>query len=125
MGCRTSSTPVLSTIMDGNAHLTFYRAPSGALVFGGACVHMHGPSTTFTTSHRRWGQPRQPILNSVVADSYGPVKATSTATVNVFPIWAFSPQTADDLMPASHQRTSGLGFENHKRCKYAASAGSW
>ena len=84
-------------------HLTLYRAPSGALVFGGACVQYAWALDNFHDNPTAVGGNRaNPYSIRLVADSYGPVKAIQQATLNVFADMGVQPANLQtDLIPAT------------------------
>ena len=83
-------------------NLTLYRAPSGALVFGGGCVQYSWGLDNFHDNPTARGNGANPYSTRVGVDPYGPVKAMQQATLNLFAdmgIQPANPQT--DLVPAT------------------------
>ena len=83
-------------------HLTLYRAPSGALVFGGGTVQYSWGLDNF---HDTWtGIPTETVNRFSIRVGYdqtGPVKALQQATVNLFADMGIQPANLQkDLVPA-------------------------
>jgi N,N-dimethylformamidase beta subunit-like, C-terminal/Bacterial Ig domain len=82
-------------------HLTLYRAPSGALVFGAGCVQYAWGLDDFHDNPTAVGGNRaNPYSVRLVVDPYGPVKAIQQATVNLFADMGIQPANLQtDLVP--------------------------
>ena len=84
-------------------HLTLYRAPSGALVFGGGCVQYSWGLDNFHDNPTARGAGRlNPYSIRLGVDPYGPVKAIQQATLNLFADMGIQPANIQpDLVPAT------------------------
>ena len=82
--------------------LTLYRAPSGALVFGGGCVQYSWGLDNFHDNPTARGNGTNPYSTRVGVDPYGPVKAMQQATMNLFADMGIQPANPQsDLVPAT------------------------
>ncbi len=83
--------------------LTLYRAPSGALVFGGGCVqYSWGLDNFHDNPTARGANNTNPYSIRVGVDPYGPVKAMQQATVNLFADMGVQPTNLQtDLVAAT------------------------
>lgn len=84
-------------------HLTLYRAPSGALVFGGGCVQYSWGLDDFHDNPTARGVNNlNPYSIRLGSDPYGSVKAIQQATLNLFADMGIQPANRQpDLVPAT------------------------
>lgn len=82
--------------------LTLYRAPSGALVFGGGTVQYSWGLDNVHDNPTARGNGANPYSTRVGVDPYGPVKAIQQATVNLFADMGIQPaHLQSDLVAAT------------------------
>jgi hypothetical protein len=82
--------------------LTLYRAPSGALVFGGGCVQYTWGLDNVHDNPTARGVAANPYSFRVAPDPYGPSRTIQQATVNLFADMGIQPANLQgDLVPAT------------------------
>jgi hypothetical protein len=93
--------------------LTLYRAPSGALVFGGGTVQYSWGLDNHHSAPTSRGAQANPYSNRVGFDPYGPSKIIQQATVNLFADMGVQPKNLqNDLMPATPSMDKSAPLSN-------------